>query len=277
MAVAQVRAFRIVLRISYLLLAAAITWLLVAGIDYYSLPLDQRPHHPDFRSLRPAGTVGHGLGIVGSLQILLLLLYSLRKRWHGLAGKGHIGRWLDGHIFLGVSGPLLVTLHTSFKVQGLVAVSYWSMMAVAFSGVFGRYLYLQLPRNVLGEALTLEEIQAQLAETDRRLRETHGLDERTMTTLETVTSAGGSLWRLPMSNILLGMRLRSHLPAGASPAVLATAKARVLLGRRILFHNRIRELFHYWHVIHKPFAFLMLIIMVVHVGVTVALGYRWVF
>ena len=277
MAVAQVRAFRIVLRISYLLLAAAITWLLVAGIDYYSLPLDQRPHHPDFRSLRPAGTVGHGLGIVGSLQILLLLLYSLRKRWHGLAGKGHIGRWLDGHIFLGVSGPLLVTLHTSFKVQGLVAVSYWSMMAVAFSGVFGRYLYLQLPRNVLGEALTLEEIQAQLAETDRRLRETHGLDERTMTTLETVTSAGGSLWRLPMSNILLGMRLRTHLPAGASPAVLATAKARVLLGRRILFHNRIRELFHYWHVIHKPFAFLMLIIMVVHVGVTVALGYRWVF
>ena len=277
MAVAQVRAFRIVLRISYLLLAAAITWLLVAGIDYYSLPLDQRPHHPDFRSLRPAGTVGHGLGIVGSLQILLLLLYSLRKRWHGLAGKGHIGRWLDGHIFLGVSGPLLVTLHTSFKVQGLVAVSYWSMMAVAFSGVFGRYLYLQLPRNVLGEALTLEEIQAQLAETDRRLRETFGLDERTMTTLETVTSAGGSLWRLPMSNILLGMRLRSHLPAGASPVVLATAKARVLLGRRILFHNRIRELFHYWHVIHKPFAFLMLIIMVVHVGVTVALGYRWLF
>jgi hypothetical protein len=73
------------------------------------------------------------------------------------------------------------------------------------------------------------------------------------------------------------MRLRPHLPAGASPAVLASAKARVLLGRRILFHNRIRELFHYWHVIHKPFAFLMLIIMVVHVGVTVALGYRWVF
>jgi hypothetical protein len=277
MAVAHARAFRIVLRICYLLLAAAITWLLVAGIDYYSQPLDQRPHHPDFRSLRPAGTVGHGLGIVGSLQILLLLLYSLRKRWHGLAGKGHIGRWLDGHIFLGVSGPLLVTLHTSFKVQGLVAVSYWSMMAVALSGVFGRYLYLQLPRNVLGEALNLEEILAQLAETDRRLRETYGLDERTMSTLESFTSAGGSLWRLPMSNILLGMRLRPHLPAGASPAVLASAKARVLLGRRILFHNRIRELFHYWHVIHKPFAFLMLIIMVVHVGVTVALGYRWVF
>lgn len=277
MAVAHARAFRIVLRISYLLLATSLTWLFVAGIDYYSLPLDQRPHHPDFRSLRPAGTVGHGLGIVGGLQVLLLLLYSLRKRWHRLAGKGHIGRWLDGHIFLGVSGPLLVTLHTSFKVQGLVAVSYWSMMAVAISGVFGRYLYLQLPRNVLGEAMTLEQIQEQLAETDRRLREQHGMDPQFMTTLETVTTAGSSLWRLPFKNMLLGMRLRSHLPAGASPAVLADAKARVLLGRRILFHNRILELFHYWHVIHKPFAFLMLIIMVIHVGVTVALGYRWVF
>ncbi len=277
MAAGSTRGFRIVLRFSYLLLAAAITWLLVVGIDYYSLPLDLRPHHPDFRSLRPAGTVGHGLGIVGSLQILLLLLYSLRKRWHGLAGKGHIARWLDGHIFLGISGPLLVTLHTSLKVQGLVAVSYWSMMAVALSGVFGRYLYLQLPRNVLGEAMTIEQIQLQLEEADRLLREAHGLDARTMSTLATATTASGSLWRLPLSNMLLGMRLRKQLPAGASMTVLAAAKARVLLGRRILFHNRIRELFHYWHVIHKPFAYLMLVIMVIHVAVTVALGYRWVF
>lgn len=271
------RVHAVVLAVFSLAVAVLVGWTVWQGWDYFTTALSARPHHPDFREFRAAGRVGHGLGILGSLMIVLLLLYSLRKRWHRLAGLGHIGRWLDAHIFLGVSGPLLVTLHTSFKVQGLVAVSYWSMMAVAFSGVFGRYLYLQLPRNVLGEAMTLEQIQAQLTETDRRLREQHGLDQRIMSALEAVTTAGGSLWRLPLNNMLLGMRLRNHLPAGASPAVLVDAKARVLLGRRILFHNRIRELFHYWHVIHKPFAFLMLIIMVIHVGVTVALGYRWVF
>ena len=39
----------------------------------------------------------------------------------------------------------------------------------------------------------------------------------------------------------------------------------------------IRSVFHWWHVVHKPFAVIMLIIMVVHVIVAVSLGYRWVF
>ena len=52
------RVFPVVLRILYLLLAAAVTWVLVVGVNYYTTPLAERPHHPDFRTLRPAGTVG---------------------------------------------------------------------------------------------------------------------------------------------------------------------------------------------------------------------------
>jgi hypothetical protein len=37
------------------------------------------------------------------------------------------------------------------------------------------------------------------------------------------------------------------------------------------------ELLHHWHVFHKPFAYVMLFIMVLHVGVTVAFGYTWIF
>ncbi|MEZ4892884.1 MAG: hypothetical protein R2778_07680 [Saprospiraceae bacterium] len=38
-----------------------------------------------------------------------------------------------------------------------------------------------------------------------------------------------------------------------------------------------QKLFKYWHVAHLPFALVMLvIIMVIHVGVTLALGYRWI-
>ena len=63
--------------------------------------------------------------------MLLMLLYSVRKRVGFLRRLGPLSRWLDGHIFLGVFGPLLVMLHSSFKVQGLVALSFWSMVAVA--------------------------------------------------------------------------------------------------------------------------------------------------
>ena len=55
------------------------------------------------------------------------------------------------------------------------------------------------------------------------------------------------------------------------------ARRKALLERRRILLERLARIFHYWHVIHKPFAVVMLIIMVVHVGVTVLLGYRWIF
>ena len=38
-----------------------------------------------------------------------------------------------------------------------------------------------------------------------------------------------------------------------------------------------KKLFRYWHVIHKPFALIMLFIVIIHVIVTVTMGYTWIF
>ena len=38
-----------------------------------------------------------------------------------------------------------------------------------------------------------------------------------------------------------------------------------------------QKLFKYWHVIHMPFAIIMLIVVVIHVAVTLAFGYKWIF
>ena len=38
-----------------------------------------------------------------------------------------------------------------------------------------------------------------------------------------------------------------------------------------------QKLFKYWHVAHLPFAFVMLIIVVIHVIVTLLFGYKWIF
>jgi hypothetical protein len=46
-----------------------------------------------------------------------------------------------------------------------------------------------------------------------------------------------------------------------------------MLHRRLRVWQRLHELFHYWHVFHKPFAVLMYIFAAIHLGVAWATGY----
>ena len=68
---------------------------------------------------------------------------------------------------------------------------------------------------------------------------------------------------------------------GASRAtsreILGLVKNDISLSRRINRLQLMHNLFRYWHVAHLPFALVMLIIMLIHVGVTLAFGYRWIF
>jgi hypothetical protein len=247
----------------------------------------ERPHRPDFRAFRPAGSVGHGVGILGSLMIMLLLLYSLRKRLRMLQRAGEVRIWLRYHIFLGVAGPILITLHTAFKVGGLVAISYWSMVAVALSGFFGRYLYQQIPRNMLGETLGVEEIEARNESLLVELSTTYAMDDRTAAILEDIAlrklehrAAPMALLMLPFLNSILARQLQRwsvRYLEGDRTAAAKLAKTWVLQTRRLRLFHLIRDLFHYWHVFHKPFAFIMILVMTVHVAVAVALGYVWKF
>ena len=271
---------------------AVFLWLLWRGTAFYLTADAERPLHVDYERWRPAGDIGHGLGILGSLMMVILLGYSLRKRWRRLRTAGPISRWLSVHIYLGVFGPLLVVLHSAFKVGGLVSLSFWSMVAVAASGVLGRYLYLQIPRNLQGDALDLAAVDAEDAALNAALAADFGLDAQTLAGLSRLggtheaRSLGAALLASLLSDLTLSLRLRRflarhtggfRLPAGERRRLLALARRRALLARRRLLLERLERIFHYWHVIHKPFAVIMLVIMVVHVGVTVLLGYKWIF
>ena len=53
---------------------------------------------------------------------------------------------------------------------------------------------------------------------------------------------------------------------------------KVALRRKVLLWTQIHDLFHYWHVFHKPFAAIMYLFMVVHIIVALLMGYipgRW--
>jgi hypothetical protein len=59
--------------------------------------------------------------------------------------------------------------------------------------------------------------------------------------------------------------------------ILTLVNNDVKLNRKIERLDTMQNLFKYWHVIHSPFALVMMIIMVVHIGVTIAFGYKWIF
>ncbi len=267
--------------------AALVAWVIYTGWDFYGTAYGDRPHHEDFRALRPAGFIGHGLGILGTLMVLLLLLYTARKRFKFMSRWGDLRIWLRYHIFLGVAGPILITLHTSFKFNGLVSISYWSMVAVALSGVVGRYLYQQIPRNMLGETMDADEIENRNAEILVELSTNYGLGEKAVTALEYLAtgtlsqhSAPTAMLLLPLVNLFLARKLQSFLLGNniePDPRALDLCRQWVLQTRRLMLFNQIRDLFHYWHVFHKPFAIIMILIMVVHVAVALMLGYTWQF
>lgn len=281
------RVHSVILVILSLAAAGLVAWVLWTGSDYYTTSLAERPHHEDFRAMRPAGRVGHGLGILGSVMLVALLIYSLRKRVRFMQRWGDLSVWLRYHIFLGVVGPIFITLHTSFKIDGLVAVSYWSMFAVALSGVFGRYLYQQIPRNVLGEALGSDDVESRNEVILVELSENHGVGDQGVAALEKLAlgplenrPALVALFILPVVNMMLARQLQSELVGFTrelGPAALELARNWVLQTRRLHLFHLIRDLFHWWHVFHKPFAFIMIFIMIVHVAVALALGYTWEF
>lgn len=277
----------------YGLTLIAIIYLIAVGGGYYSLALTERPHHPLHLEWKPGGIVGHGLGIVGSALMMILLLYSLRKRVRFAQRWGNIRFWLNYHIWMGVTGPLLVLFHTSFKFGGIVSISFWSMTAVALSGVLGRYIYIQIPRSLSGHELSRRELDELDREMNDQLSVKYGVDEKTLDLIQQASGAEQATGKSGFAGLLFWItqdlalpftlgRIRRHLQrmgrlaADERRKVLRIARRKVKLHRRMAFLSTAHRLLHHWHLLHKPFAIVMLLIMLVHVVVTILFGYRWI-
>jgi len=260
------------------------------GWEYYRAPLGTRGYLPAHTVLRPSGWVGLPLGIAGAVAMLSTLPYAARKRWTPLKRLGTVPGWLEVHIFFGIVGPVLVTLHTSFKFNGLISVGYWLMMAVWASGFVGRYLYVRIPKSIRGAELTRAEIDAQLLDVRTRLS-TLPLSDKARAELEafeaTVSPGHGrapGLLDLFLGELRVRIRLaliRRHLQeAGVDLAAvhdaIALASDRAVIARRLAHLQRTRHLFELWHVFHRPLVYGMFVIVGLHVAVAIYLGYaRW--
>lgn len=280
---------RAVLATLYAVCLGTAAYFAVSGRSYYLTPVAERARHEDYWERKPAGTLGLRFGIAGAGMMVVMLGYSLRKRSRLLRRAGPVGVWLDYHILLGICGPVFVLLHSSFKVGGLVALSFWSMVSVAVSGVVGRFLYRQIPRTREGDELSLAEAERLDGELADRLVERFRLSPEALAGLDAAAGAGARsdgalpllLLRFPLD--LLRLRLRLRRFRAAHPQVgrlldrelraLSTRKAQLRL--RIAAWQRVHRLFHYWHVFHRPFALIMYLFMAVHVAVAWMTGYGW--
>lgn len=262
------------------------------GYSYYATPIEQRPFHADHISLKPSGAVGHGLGILGTLMILIgVFSYIGRKKKKFLPRFGALKYWLEFHIFLCSVGPLLILFHTAFKFGGIVSVSFWSMVAVVLSGVIGRFIYIQIPRTIQGRELSLSEIKDMKDSLSQSLKAKYNFDDETYSRLIAATEKkkeevpGGYINRMIAGikhnkNVKKNVKAifqQTNLSGKERKGVMKLVNNEMTLNAKINRLQTMQTLFKYWHVAHLPFALIMLVIMVIHVAITLAFGYRWIF
>lgn len=291
---------KICLSIAWLAALGLILTLAFHGYAYYRLPLSTRVFSPDHSSLRPSGTIGLRLGVLGAMIFCLLYLYPIRKRWPWLARIGKTKHWLDFHVLFGITAPIIVTFHSSFKLQGLAGVAYWIMMAVMFSGIAGRYLYAMVPRSLSSLEMSLKEIEEIIALQARQLSHQALVSTQDLEPLFKVPTAVEarkmSLFRALLTLVWLDAlrpfrvsRLRRQSLTGTAKwitlgglvasndevleTIVATAKRQSWLLTRILFLDRIQEVFHLWHIVHRPFSYSFALLVLIHIGVVLLLGY----
>ena len=283
---------RIYIGFLILVVLVATSFLAYQGYSYYSLGIEQKFFHPDHQTLKPSGFLGHTLGILGSFLMLVgVSTYMLRKRMNIFSRIGVLKYWLEFHIFLCTLGPIFVLFHTAFKFGGLVAVSFWSMVAVVLSGIIGRYIYLQIPRTIEGREMNLNEINQIKDELNQKLTTAYNIDKQTLIDiLDAVKKrpdrSGNSMvarsiekFKFEQRTIKEVRKILTHnnVVGKEYKEVIKLIKDEINLNRKIDRLISMQNLFKYWHVAHLPFALLMLIIMLIHVGVAITFGAHWIF
>jgi hypothetical protein len=268
--------------------AAALTW---HGLDYYRQGLAARAAHPAYRSLNPAGLVGHGYGMFGTALIATNLLYLVRKLLaRRISDKfGSLTAWLNAHVFTGLVGSLFVLFHSAFQLRTAIAtVTSVSLGIVVVTGLVGLYLHSLIPKA------PLKKFKQRLAEVEPLLP---GLAKRVegyvqcapVTRLPADAGFLRTIFTIPRW-ILDARARRRGLDEAAREDKLVRA---VALKDPAFVRDLIAELgdlaasevdtnagtavMRSWRSLHRFLAILMLLSVSVHIAVAWYYGFRWIF
>jgi len=246
------------------------------------------------RYISPNRGAGYALGIIGGSLMLILLVYSLRKRWTWLKFLGSTPGWFRFHMVLGIAGPVCILYHSNFATGATNSnVALFSMLTVAGSGLIGRYIYARIHHGLYGRKLELGELRAGaegLRNLSSRISFLPELVTRIDTAEQRLLKAGPHLSFLgfakPTVVAIAAFRarwelhhyIRHSLHAGSRRSAVVAAEhkrlwltARGYVDRRLAATRRVasfegyERLFSLWHALHIPLIFMMVIAAVIHV------------
>lgn len=236
------------------------------------------------QTYEPGKGFGHTLGYIGSIIMIFTLVYPVRKRSEWLSRYTTRKFWLDTHIFLGILGAVFIAFHTTFKIGGIVSVSFWSMLVVILSGIIGRVIYIQIPRGIAGNELGMDELNDRLKKFVNRIHtlvdDDSYIDNLTNRIAATEKTMGKPLYAVFSFMILdaIFFRLRLfkekrtlfkqlEMPRKARRETAQLISSLALFKRRIALLEKSQELLEYWRPIHVTLSIVMFIFMALHVAV----------
>lgn len=110
--------------------------------------------------LSPEDGLGYYFGIIGGSMMLLLLLYSMRKKFRFMHNLGPIRYWFSSHMTMGVLGPVFILFHANFSFGSTNSnLALLAMLIVAGSGLIGRYFYKKIHYGLYGKHASLHELK----------------------------------------------------------------------------------------------------------------------
>jgi len=236
----------------------------------------------------PRSNFGFYLGVVGSVMMLLMLAYPLRKHVRFMHRWGALKNWFRIHMIMGIVGPMLVLFHSTFQLRSINAtVALFSMLGVVISGIIGRFVYTKIHYGLYGSRATLEKVREELA----------GLSDNAKSRLHFAPRVEQWLQSFEHDSMQLDRSFTSHLfsplTIGLTRPILAFRCAREL--RRILKTERhpdfrggapeaiqlvsqyLREIEHVaqfstyerifslWHMLHVPLIYVLAACTIFHI------------
>ena len=246
------------------------------------------------RMIDPGEGIGYFLGIAGAVPMVLLLLYSFRKRLRFMRYFGATKYWFRVHMMFGVIGPVIILYHSNFQVGSLNSqVALFCTLLVAGSGIVGRYLYTQIHHGLYGRKASLRELTDQLSTSATHLSSRDGFIDDIREELGELSRQAltppNSVWESICRPIVMGFHTRwlyyrmswsvrrKLIARSVASPIVAQHRERLTHTTQKFLRQHLRQtrkvsqfgayerLFSLWHIIHVPFFCMMVISAVVHV------------
>ena len=229
-------------------------------------------------------TMGLAYGIGGTLLILLLTFFGIRKRVYR-STFGTLEQWMQSHIYLGLLALVVLIFHAGARFNDVIAVTTLVLVGVVvLSGIAGAILYVTVPRLLteVESNLTVEEISEQLNQLGKSMaRVASGKSapfQRIYSELMKESAPGWLAgWRLLFARMrrrkqqapgdwanLLGLVAKDEQEELRQMLVISRQRKELLL--RLVYQQRYKNVLEAWLYVHVPFTIAVLVFAALHVA-----------